>query len=176
MQAKDVRTSDLKPYERNPRKIPEQAVDAVAESIKRYGFRQPIVVDENLVIIAGHTRWLAARKLGLETVPVVIADLDEARARAYRIADNRTHQFTEWDTVMLAEELERLGGERFTGFTDEERRALSEAITVDDVDEYQSTGETEKWCIEVPKELAKQIKRAALGLTDEQVARRVMEA
>ena len=73
MNIRDIRTCDLKPYENNPR-INEDAVDLVAASIDEFGFKQPIVVDKDLIIIAGHTRWKAAQKLGLETVPCIQAD------------------------------------------------------------------------------------------------------
>jgi len=81
--------SSIRPYENNPR-INADAVDAVAASIREFGFRQPIVVDEEGVIIVGHTRYLAALKLGLEVVPVHVAvGLTPAQAKAYRIADNQ---------------------------------------------------------------------------------------
>src|SRR5438552_3742241 len=85
------------PYARNPRKN-DAAVATVASSIKEFGFRQPIVVDEEGVIIVGHTRWKAARQLGLSKVPVHIAkDLTPEQAKAYRIVDNQTNSIAEWD-------------------------------------------------------------------------------
>lgn len=97
--------SDITPYDRNPR-INDIAVDAVARSIHEFGFRQPIVVDDHGVILAGHTRWKAAQKLGLDTVPVHVATgLSEAQARAYRIADNKVAELAEWDTDILTTEL-----------------------------------------------------------------------
>ena len=87
--------SAIKPYEKNPR-INEGAVDAVAESIRRFGFRQPIVVDKEGVIVCGHTRLKAAQKLCLEKAPVHVAtDLTPAQIRAYRIADNKTAELSE---------------------------------------------------------------------------------
>jgi ParB-like chromosome segregation protein Spo0J len=84
LQAPDAIT----PYDRNPR-INDNAVDAVARSIEEFGFRQPVVVDEDNVIIVGHTRWKAATKLGLERIPVHVAEgLTPEKAKAYRIADN----------------------------------------------------------------------------------------
>ena len=80
----------LTSYAGNPRRIPDAAVEAVAASIRQYGFRQPIVVDAAGVVIVGHTRLLAALKLELPTVPVHVADLTPAQARAYRLADNKT--------------------------------------------------------------------------------------
>lgn len=82
--------AELTPYENNPR-LNDAAVDAVAESIRRFGFRQPIVVDADSVIVCGHTRWRAAQKLGLAEVPVHVAtDLTPKQIRAYRIADNKS--------------------------------------------------------------------------------------
>lgn len=83
------------PYIRNPRKVSNKAIDKVATSIKEYQFRQPIVIDRDGVIIVGHTRLLAARKLGFTTVPVHVAsELTPAQAKTYRIADNRSHEET----------------------------------------------------------------------------------
>ena len=99
---------DVKPYDRNPR-LNDKAVDAVAASLSEFGFRQPIVVDEDGVIIAGHTRWKAAKKLGLAKVPVHVAtDLTPEQVRAYRLADNRTGEIAEWDMAILPIELNEL--------------------------------------------------------------------
>ena len=88
--------SEIKPYPGNPR-VNDAAVAAVAASIREFGFRQPIVVDEDGVIIVGHTRWKAARKLGLETVPVHVAmGLTPAQVKAYRLADNKTGELSDW--------------------------------------------------------------------------------
>lgn len=93
------------PYENNPRRN-EKAVEAVKNSIEEFGFKNPIIVDENNVIISGHTRRLAAIELGLETVPVVIAsDLTEEQVRAFRLADNRAASFSTWDEEKLKEEI-----------------------------------------------------------------------
>lgn len=98
--------SQIKPYERNPRVIPAKAVKAVAKSIERFGWQQPIVVDADGVIIAGHTRYKAAKYLNLETVPVAIADdLTPEQARAYRIADNKTAEAAKWNLDLLPEEI-----------------------------------------------------------------------
>jgi len=94
------------PYARNARKIPQKAIDKVAASIQEFSFRQPIVVDEKGVIIAGHTRLLAAQKLGLEQVPVHVATgLTEGQVKAYRLMDNRSHEEAEWDVELIAAEL-----------------------------------------------------------------------
>lgn len=98
----------IRPYEKNPRRN-DEAVDAVAASIKEFGWQQPIVVDKDGVIIAGHTRYKAAKKLKCDTVPVVVADdLTEDQVKAYRLADNKTGELAEWDTALLDEELAEL--------------------------------------------------------------------
>lgn len=95
----------LVPYANNPRNN-GKAVDAVAESIKQFGFRNPIIVDPELVIISGHTRRLAAMKLGLKTVPVYIAaDMTEQQKRAFRLADNRVAELATWDKDLLKQEI-----------------------------------------------------------------------
>ena len=94
------------PYISNPRK--NLNVDKVAGSIREFGFQQPIVVDESFTIIVGHTRFEAAKKLGLKKVPVVVAKLDETKAKAYRIADNRLGEDSDWDIPLLNVEIEAL--------------------------------------------------------------------
>lgn len=102
----DIPISAVKPYEKNPRKN-DKAVDGVAESIKQFGFKQPIVIDKNGVIVAGHTRYKAAIKLGLDTVPCVRADdLTQKQIKAYRILDNKLNELASWDFETLGEELE----------------------------------------------------------------------
>src|SRR3990172_6024385 len=102
--------AEIRPYENNPR-VNDGAVDAVAASIREFGFRQPIVVDAEGVIIVGHTRWKAAQKLGLEKVPIHVAtDLTPAQIKAYRIADNQTASIADWDFDLLPSELSELKG------------------------------------------------------------------
>jgi hypothetical protein len=114
MQIVYKQVDDLIPYVNNARKN-DQAVDAVASSIKNYGFKQPIVIDNQGEVVAGHTRLKAAKKLGLKEVPVIIADdLTPAQVKAYRIADNRVGELAEWDMELLQLELDGL--EEFTGF------------------------------------------------------------
>src|SRR3990172_4884381 len=100
--------AEIKPYERNPR-INDAAVEAVARSIREFGFRQPIVVDADGVIVVGHTRWKAATLLRLERVPVHVAhELTDAQTKAYRIADNATGDLATWDLELLPAELAEL--------------------------------------------------------------------
>lgn len=124
MEIKLIDTAQIKPYENNPR-LNDQAVDAVAESLRQFGFRQPIVVDEDMTIICGHTRWRAAKKLGLSTVPVHVAkDLTPEQVKAYRIADNQTATLADWDEALLSQEIQQLRDMDFDikslGFDDEE--------------------------------------------------------
>lgn len=130
-----------KPYGKNPRKIPEKAIAKVAEAIKQFGFRQPIVVDKDEVILVGHTRLLAMKKLGMKEVAVhVAAELTPAQAKAYRLADNRVAQETDWLEDVLGEELEALKELGFdldlTGF--DERELLS---LLDNSDEMEKAEE-----------------------------------
>ena len=98
--------SELVPYEKNPRKISDEAVNAVAESIQEFGFKNPILIDKNNVIVAGHTRRLASLKLGLERVPcVVVDDLTPQQIKALRLADNKTNELADWDIGELDLEL-----------------------------------------------------------------------
>jgi DNA modification methylase len=128
----DLPLGQIIPYARNPRRN-DKAVAAVAASIAEFGWRQPIVVDENMVVLAGHTRLEAARQLGLETAPVHVAKgLTEAQARAFRIMDNRSAQNAEWDEELLGLELGDLMEAEFdlglTGFTEEELDALMNGL------------------------------------------------
>lgn len=102
------KVSELIPYVNNPRNN-DDAVDAVASSIKNFGFKVPIIVDSNNEIINGHTRLKAAKKLGLETVPVIVADdLTPEQIKAFRLADNKVGEIATWDENALAVELENL--------------------------------------------------------------------
>lgn len=106
---KMTKLSEIKPYERNPRIIPQAAVDAVAKSIQTFGFRQPLVVDGSGTILAGHTRYKAAQQLGLEEVPVVWqTDISEIQAKGYRIADNKTAEISAWDREALDDEVRQI--------------------------------------------------------------------
>src|SRR5262249_2134650 len=99
------RLADIKPYHNNPR-LNDAAVDTVAASIKEFGFRQPIVIDEEGVIIVGHTRYKAALKLGMKKVPVDVArGRTPEQVKAYRVTDNQTNRLSEWDYALLVTEL-----------------------------------------------------------------------
>ena len=108
MDVKYFRLDDLQPYENNPRNN-DNAVDAVAKSISDFGFKVPIVIDADNVIVCGHTRYKAARKLGLDSVPCIIADdLTPEKIKAFRLADNKVSELAQWDDALLLDELHEL--------------------------------------------------------------------
>lgn len=131
MKVIEMSVDDLIPYPNNPRKN-ESAVDKVAESIKEFGFKVPIIIDKNNVVIAGHTRLKAAKLLKLPTVPVLRADdLTDEQVKAYRLADNKVSGFATWNFRKLSEEeeaLEDFGLSRF-GF---------ESFDFDDIERMES--------------------------------------
>ena len=132
MDVLDLPLEQIIPYARNPRNN-AQAIATVAASIQEFGWRQPIVVDEAMVLLAGHTRLEAARKLGFKSAPVHVAKgLTEAQARAFRIMDNRSSENAEWDKDLLNLELADLMDAEFdlgpTGFTDDELNALMNSL------------------------------------------------
>ena len=108
MDVLELSIGDIKPYENNPRNNAD-AVQAVANSIERFGFQQPIVVDKDGTIIVGHTRYEAAKRLGMKSVPVVVADnLDDGEVAAYRLADNKSGEVSTWDFDKLMVELDSI--------------------------------------------------------------------
>lgn len=119
MEIINIKITDIKPYDKNPRKN-DNAVDMVANSIKEFGFKVPIIVDRNNTIVAGHTRYKAAKKLGLKEVPVIIADdLTDEQIKAFRLADNKVGEIAGWDFDLLGEELKDIGLDMTSfGFTE----------------------------------------------------------
>lgn len=108
MQIENIRLIEIHPYEKNPRNN-KPAIDAVAASIKEFGFKVPIIIDKDNIIVAGHTRYAAAKKLGMDVVPCIRAnDLNEEQIKAFRLADNKVSELAEWDFKLLGEELEGL--------------------------------------------------------------------
>lgn len=131
----ELNIHDLVPYENNPRNNIE-AVEYVANSIEKFGFKVPIVVDTNNVIVAGHTRYMASKKLGLETVPCIVADdLTEEQIKAFRLADNKVSEIATWDLNKLQLELDFLdcNMEEF-GFIS----AMKEPDIADFLEDYES--------------------------------------
>lgn len=136
MQIISKNITDIHPYANNPRKN-DQAVDAVASSIREFGFKVPVVIDKNGEIIAGHTRYKAAKKLKLKEIPCIIADdLTEEQIKAFRLADNKVGELAEWDLDMLdieLDEITEIDMEQF-GFYMSDMESEAEAIE-DDFDE-----------------------------------------
>lgn len=116
MQIINKNINEIKPYERNPRKN-DEAVKYVAESIKQFGFKVPIIIDKDGIIVAGHTRYKASKELKLEEIPCVIADdLSDEQIKAYRLADNKVNEKSEWDFELLTNELEDICNIDMTNF------------------------------------------------------------
>ena len=149
MEIKMMNIDNIIPYVNNPRHN-ENAVDKVASSIKEFGFKVPIVIDKDNVIVTGHTRLLASKKLGLTEVPCVVAsDLTKAQIKAFRIADNKVSEYSSWDNDLLRIELEGLKELDFdielTGFNEIDMMEMFEDIIPDDedynIDEYDEVSE-----------------------------------
>lgn len=140
-----INIEKLIPYINNPR-INDGAVDKIASSIKNFGFKNPIIIDKDNEIIAGHTRLKAARKLGLDEVPTIkVEDLTDNQIKAFRIADNKTSEFADWDIEILNIELESIG-EMFTGFDEIEKEMFKSVEEIERrLDEYQAP-EEEYYC------------------------------
>lgn len=124
--------ADIVPYWRNPRRISDEAVEAVMESIKLYGYNSPIVVDSERVIIMGHTRYSALRRLGVKEAPVVVAsDLSPRKVKELRTIDNRTSENTRWDFELLMGELDALDQKLMQAFFPEVIEAVPDEVTID---------------------------------------------
>lgn len=163
----DKPLSDLKPYEKNPR-LNDKAVPYVAESIKEFGFKVPIIVDKNNVIVAGHTRYKAAQQLGLDTVPCVIADdLTEKQIQAFRIADNKVSDYSIWDNKLLLDELAEIGNEIFTGFDEGEIGNILDEVASDPLDENEYGVQYEIKFTSENAEKIEKIKKIWEGMSDE---------
>ena len=134
MQIKEIPISQLKMYENNPRNN-ESAVDEVAASIQEFGFKVPMVIDKDNVIVCGHTRYKACLKLGIKSVPCVIADdLSPEQIKAFRLADNKTAELATWDWDMLQEELAAIENIDMTDFGFEVPELEAEQVEEDDYD------------------------------------------
>jgi site-specific DNA-methyltransferase (adenine-specific) len=156
----------IKPYENNPR-LNDDAVDAVAASIREFGFKQPLVVDKNGIIIARHTRYKAAMKLGLREVPVLVAeDLSPEQVKAYRIADNHTAELAEWNWDQLKIELGDLQKTDFDlgllAFDDEELNRILEGNN----DALITEGETDPYSVPEPPDEAVSVRGQVYKLGD----------
>ena len=176
------KVSELIPYINNPRNN-DDAVDAVASSIKNFGFKVPIVIDSNNEIINGHTRFKAAKKIGLETVPVIVADdLTPEQIKAFRLADNKVGEIATWDEEALAVELEELknldfdmsefdfdGHDKYEGniddiFFDSEEQAAKDST------EYLKWGASKAWLSEDSVRMLDDLyKKYKIAVTNEEI-------
>lgn len=134
---------EVKPYWRNPRRITDEAVNAVAESIRQYGYQQPVVVDAEHVIIIGHTRYAALRRLGVQRAPMLVADLPVAEARQLRVIDNRVAEFTSWDFDALVSEMADLDSAVLGAFFPEVTTAGMDRDPLDDAPRGRSWDEVD---------------------------------
>lgn len=164
---KYLNVDDLIPYENNPRKN-DGAVDFVAKSIEEFGFKVPIVVDKNNIVVAGHTRLKASKKLGLEKVPVIIADdLTDEQVKAFRLADNKVSEVAQWDEEALKVEMEQIAMDmQQFGFDEELEEKVEETSAYTnriEVPFYEPTGNDMSL-----KELVDTSKRDALMLEIQQ--------
>lgn len=163
MNVQTKKISELKPYWRNPRNN-EPAVDAVVESIKSFGYVTPIIVDKNMVIVAGHTRYKALQRLGVEEVPVVVAEgMTEEQARGYRIMDNKTNELATWNQEHLIPELRAFTDlSKFQVFFPELKLDMPvQDVTFNDVTQREieaQTSATEKQFADVAKNREKAIR------------------
>lgn len=141
---------DIIPYENNPRRN-DEAVDYVANSIKEFGFKVPIIIDKDNVVVTGHTRLKASEKLGLKKIPVIYADdLTEDQIKAFRIADNKVSEFSSWDLEKLGLELEELGNIDLGLFGFEKFDEEESKIEIEDIDGLVDIGDGgEKFAIEL---------------------------
>lgn len=164
---KYLNVADLIPYENNPRNN-DEAVNYVAKSIEEFGFKVPIVVDKNNIVVAGHTRLKASKKLGLEKVPVIIADdLNDEQVKAFRLADNKVAELAQWDEEALKVEMEQIAMDmQQFGFDEELEEKVEETSSYTnriEVPFYEPTGNDMSL-----KELVDTSKRDALMLEIQQ--------
>jgi ParB-like chromosome segregation protein Spo0J len=139
VEIRQVLIDELKPWDKNPR-INDSAVDAVAKSIQGFGFNVPILYDQHMMIVAGHVRWKAAKKLGLTTVPGIQLSLTRAQREAFAVADNKTAEVADWDYDALGEILRDLPEEGIDlsslGFSDAELDAILKPVEDFDWDQF----------------------------------------
>lgn len=136
----EVDINSIIPYEHNPRNN-EKAVAYVADSIRNFGFKVPIVIDKDNVIVTGHTRYKAALSLNMDTVPCIVAtDLTPEQAKAFRIADNKVSEYSKWDETLLSQELKVISELNFDfetlGFQEWEAEQLLNPVSIDDISEF----------------------------------------
>ena len=138
MEIINLKINEINPYENNPRNN-ENAIEDVVNSISNYGFRIPIVIDKDNIIVCGHTRYEACKRLGIKEIPCIKADdLNEEQITAFRLIDNKTHEYSYWDMDKLFEEL-KLTGDEFTGMNFQENLDMGSSL----LEELNITGKEE---------------------------------
>lgn len=146
MQIVNKKINELIPYENNPR-LNDEAVEYVKNSIKEFGFKVPIVIDKNNIIVAGHTRLKASKELGIKNVPCIVADdLTDEQIKAFRLADNKVSEKSHWDFNKLDEELEDILDIDMNLFDFK----IQNDVDLDEFFEEEENGEKEKKLIECP--------------------------
>lgn len=174
----NVKVDDLKPYENNPR-FNDDAVEYVAKSIKDFGFKVPLVIDKNNVIVAGHTRYKASIELGLKEVPCIVADdLNEKQIKLFRLADNKVSENSLWDYELLDEEIEKI-----INIDLEKYGFLVDSDAVDFVDRMMGQGvggssyetELDNITISFEKEYEEEIKEVIADVGKQEIVDRVIE-
>ena len=137
-----VKLSKIKPYHRNVRDNNEQAVEAVKQSISRYGYQNLIIVDKDYTIIAGHTRYKALKALGFKEIEVIVSELSADKAREYRAVDNRTNEYSQWDNAKLQREITSFADNKY--FSGLFGQLASQTVQQTDSSKWQTTEEQVK--------------------------------
>lgn len=149
-----MKLSDVQPYEGNAKKHSDKQIEQIADSIREFGWQQPIVVDKNGVIIAGHGRWMAYKKYDLPEPPITVANLSEEQAKAYRLADNKLNE-SDWDMEMVIEELKGLNIEMvsLTGFDVDLVEGMENAAQINELSRERDIdlGEYDVLTVEAPE-------------------------
>ena len=153
MEIQEIDINEIKPYKNNPREIPMESVQKVMNSIREFGNNQPIVVDNDNVIVVGHTRWKALKQLGKTKAYIVKREFSKNDAMAYRIMDNRSGEESKWENKLLAEELNMLKNEEFdldfTGFNLTELENLSNDKDLD----FKANDKSEDFNVDYPADM-----------------------
>lgn len=177
MEIQTIHIDLIRPYWRNPRNN-DKAVEVVRESIKRYGYNQPIAIDTDNVIIAGHTRYKALRELGYENIACVVLDIDEEKAKEYRINDNKSNEFADWDDDKLMFELREIeeleGMEVFFGKGELDNLIEDQAFSVEEMDE-EATENQVRAQITTKAQVASEDDEDEDEVSDEEIERQVQE-
>lgn len=176
LKVRDIKLSLLKPWADNPR-INDEAVDAVVKSIESFGFNVPILCDQQFIIITGHTRWKAAKKIGMKSVPVIVLEIAEVPRKAFAVADNKTAELAKWDYMKLRKVFEQLKHNRINlpslGYSQAELQALItqqrqfDWKSFEDILKIRLASKYVLLPVKVPTETKETFKKTIKKLTDE---------